>query len=44
MSKIMDPNALGFQSLWDSETAQETAQYLTEWLGWHNASTNEMRW
>ena len=44
MSKFMDPNALGFQSPWDSETAQETAQYLTEWLGWSYKSSNEGRW
>lgn len=44
MAQYIDPNQPGNPSLWAYETAQDTAEYLTSWLGWHNASTNEMRW
>jgi hypothetical protein len=38
------PDRIDGSSPWDSETAQDTAQYLTDWLAHHNHSTDMGRW
>jgi hypothetical protein len=37
-------NEEGSASPWEDDWQRDTVQYLKGWLGWHNASMNEMRW
>ena len=44
MRKGIDPNQMGNASPWDSDWEQDVKEYLSDWLVWHNASTDMGRW
>lgn len=44
MGRGVYPDDLGNTSPWDDDRVQDTKEYLTSWLGWHNASTDMGRW